>query len=173
MRPACVRFANYAPSATVTAPSRNKYSTTCTILTSRIYLGEVLHNHQWFKGFHEPLVTPEIFGAAQRAVLQGVQPSRDVLSGRVRCGLCGRRVAIQQNGKGSVHYSCRQRGQGCDQPVRSTRGLARGALLGMTLLGHDEQLQAAIRVRLFGGPVGARERTTDPPGDAPRDAGDT
>jgi DNA invertase Pin-like site-specific DNA recombinase len=128
-----------------------KYSTICTILTSRIYLGEVLHNHQWFKGFHEPLVTPELFGAAQRAVPQGVQPSRDVLSGRVRCGLCGRRMAIQQNGKGSIHYSCRHRGQGCDQPVRSTRGLARGVVLGMTLLGHDEQLQAAIRVRLSGG----------------------
>ncbi|HUZ40157.1 MAG TPA: recombinase family protein [Acidimicrobiales bacterium] len=33
-----------------------KYSTICTILTSRIYLGEDLLNHQWFKGLHEPLV---------------------------------------------------------------------------------------------------------------------
>ena len=128
-----------------------KYSTICTILTSRIYLGEVLHNHQWFKGFHEPLVTPELFITAQRAVPKGVQPSRDVLSGRVLCGLCGRRMAIQQNGRGSLHYACRHRGQGCAQPVRSTRGLARGALLGMTLLGHDEQLQASIRERLSGG----------------------
>ena len=128
-----------------------KYSTICTILMSRIYLGEVLHNHQWFKGFHEPLVNPELFQAAQRAVPKGVQPSRDVLSGKVRCGLCGRRMAIQQNGKGSVYFRCRHRGEGCDQPVRSTRGLARGVLLGLSLIGHDEELQAAIRERLSGG----------------------
>ncbi len=128
-----------------------KYSTVYTILTSRIYLGEVLHNHQWFKGFHEPLVTPELFAAAQRAVPKGVQPAGDVLSGRVRCGLCGKRMAIMQNGKGSRHYACRHRGQGCAQPVRSTKGLARGVVLGMTLLGHDEELQGAIRERLSGG----------------------
>ena len=35
-----------------------KYSTVLTILRSRIYLGEVQMNGEWFPGRHEPIITP-------------------------------------------------------------------------------------------------------------------
>jgi hypothetical protein len=60
-------------------------------------------------------------------------------------------MALQQNGKGSVTYKCRHRGEGCDQPARSTKGLVRAAVFGLSLLGRDERLQDAIRRRLAGG----------------------
>jgi site-specific DNA recombinase len=147
-----------------------KYSTVCAILNSRIYLGEVLHNETWHPGSHEAIITEEEWHAAHRRLSKGVQPSRDVLSGRVRCGLCGRRMAVLQNGKGSVTYKCRHRGEGCDQPARSTKGLARAVVFGLSLLGGDERLQGAIRRRLAGGtraaPARARRGRRPAPGDA-------
>jgi len=100
-----------------------KYSTIMAILKSRIYLGEILHNGEWFPGNHETIITQEEWHAAHRGLTKGVQPAKDVLSGRVHCGLCGRRMAIAQNGKGNVTYKCRHRGQGCAQPARSNLGL--------------------------------------------------
>ena len=91
-----------------------------------------------------------VLATRTRGFAKGVQPASDVLTSRVRCGLCGKRMSIQQNGKGSTFYKCWSRGQGCDQPVRSTKGLSRAAVLGMSLLGTDEDLQAAIRRRLAG-----------------------
>lgn len=44
-----------------------KFSTARLILTSRIYLGEVLHNGEWYPGHHQPLITQVEFDAAQRA----------------------------------------------------------------------------------------------------------
>lgn len=127
------------------------YSTVRNILDSRIYVGEVLHNDQWFPGRHEPLITPAEFHAAHRGFGKGVTRSKDVLSGRVRCGLCAKRMAVAQNGQGSTFYRCRHRGEGCEQPARSTKGLARAAVLGLGLIGRDERLQAAIRRQLASG----------------------
>jgi DNA invertase Pin-like site-specific DNA recombinase len=138
------------------------YSTVKTILDSRIYLGEVLHKGQWFPGRHDSVITVQEFHAAHRGFPKGVQRSRDVLSGRVRCGLCHRRMAVNQNGKGLTFYKCRHRGQGCDQPARSTKGLSRAAVLGLALLGRDKALQEAIRRELSGAgrgePARARRR---------------
>jgi hypothetical protein len=124
------------------------YSTVKSILESRIYLGEVLHNAEWSPGRHEAIITDADFHAAHRGFAKGVHRSKDVLSGRVRCGLCQRRMAVNQNGKGSLFYKCRHRGEGCDQPARSTKGLTRAAVFGLSLLGSDERLQAAIRREL-------------------------
>jgi site-specific DNA recombinase len=129
------------------------YSTVCTILRSRIYLGEVQLRDEWFPGRHEPLVTPEEFAAAHRGRRPGRRRGRDLLSGRVRCGLCKRAMHMEDNGSGHLHYRCRHRGEGCTLPRRSTLGLQRGAVLGLTLIGHDERLREAIRQQL-GGPGG-------------------
>jgi len=43
-----------------------KFSTVSSILRSRLYLGEIPHNGEWFPGRHEPLVSPEEFAAANR-----------------------------------------------------------------------------------------------------------
>ena len=115
-----------------------KYSTAMAIVGSRIYLGEVLYNGQWFAGIHEPLVTPEEFAAAQRGHLPGRRRSVDLLGSRVRCGLCGRSATTLRNQAQHTLYRCRHRGQGCDQPARSARGLLRAALLGLRLVGGLE-----------------------------------
>jgi site-specific DNA recombinase len=125
-----------------------KYSTVLTILKSRIYLGEVMMNDEWFPGRHEAIVTPEQFAAAHRGRVKGRARGTDLLSGRVRCGLCRRLMAIDQNGQGSRHYRCRHRGEGCAQPCRSNLGLLRAAVLGLRLIGDDVELQAAIRTEL-------------------------
>lgn len=125
-----------------------KYSTVRAILQSRIYLGEVLHSGQWYPGNHEPLVTEEEFRAADKAHIAGSRRSKDILSGRVTCGLCGRRAAIQYAPDGRALYRCHHRGRGCRQPARTAKGLLRAALLGLRLLSTDDTLKTAIREEL-------------------------
>lgn len=125
-----------------------KYSTVGAILRSRIYLGEVQLNGEWFPGRHEALITKDVFLAAQRGHIPGRRRGRDPLSGRVLCGMCGRRMAVEQNGEGRVMYRCRHRGQGCHQPRRTNRGLQRAARLALSLLSGDEELREAIRTTL-------------------------
>lgn len=125
-----------------------RYSTVCTILSSKIYLGQVVLNGEWFPGNHEPLITPDEFTAAQRGHVPGRRRGRDLLSGRVFCGMCGKRMAVEQNGAGRVMYRCRHRGEGCDQPRRTNMGLHLAARLGLRLLAQDRELQAAIREEL-------------------------
>ena len=119
--------------------------------SSRTLLGGVLHNGEWSEGRHEPIVSKDEWRAATRGFVPGRPRGKDILSGRVRCGLCGRRMAIDQNGAGRVMYRCRHRGEGCPQPARTNNGLARAAVLGLKLLGDDERLQAAIRRTLAAG----------------------
>jgi hypothetical protein len=119
-------------------------------------LGEVLHNGLWSDGRHEPILSEDEWRAATRGFVPGRPRGRDLLSGRVLCGLCGRRMALDQNGAGRVMYRCRHRGQGCVQPARTNTGLTRAAVLGMKLLRDDQDLQAAIRRNLA---VGGRTST--------------
>jgi len=128
-----------------------KYSTVKSILDSRIYRGEVVRKNIWYPGIHDPLVSEEEWQNAHRGTAKGVRQSKDTLSGRVTCGLCNRKMVVAQNGKGHLTYKCRHRGMGCDQPSRSNLGLARAAVVGLRLVGHDESLRKAIRRRLAGG----------------------
>ena len=58
-------------------------------------------------------------------------------------------MSVEQNGQGQAHYRCRHRGQGCDLPSRSNRGLAKAAGLGLALL-CDHSIRDAIRRHLEG-----------------------
>jgi site-specific DNA recombinase len=87
-----------------------KYSTVLSILGSRIYLGEVQMNGEWFPGHHEAIITPEAFAAAHQGRVRGRARGTDLLSGRVRCGLCQRLMALDQNGEGRKLYRCHHRG---------------------------------------------------------------
>jgi site-specific DNA recombinase len=127
-----------------------EYSTVCAILKRRAYLGETLLNGEWFPGNHEPLVTVEDFEAAHRGFVPGRRRGKDLLSGKVFCGECHKRMAVEFNGQGRVMYRCRHRGRGCNQPRRTNVGLHRAALLGMELVAQDGQLQQAIHRRLAG-----------------------
>jgi len=125
-----------------------KYSTVLSILNSRIYLGEVLLTEEWFPGHHEAVITPGMFAAAHRGRIKGYHKGKDLLSEKVRCGLCRRLMAIDENGQGRKMHRCHHRGQGCKQPRRTNEGLLRAAVLGLRLIGDDEQLQKAIRKQL-------------------------
>ena len=133
-----------------------EYSTARHISLNRVYLGEVRLGETWFKGLHEPLVDEATFSAAQRANRTGERRGRDLLSGKVRCGLCGRVAVVHYNNRNQAIYRCRHRGQGCAQPGRSANGLHRAAVLGLRVLAHDEALQRAIRHQL------ARHRVVKP-----------
>ena len=105
-------------------------------------------NGEWFPGHHEAIITPEAFAAAHRGRVRGRARGTDLLSGRVRCRLCHRLMALDQNGEGRKLYRCHHRGQGCRQPRRTNVGLHRAAVLGLQLIGDDVELQAAIRREL-------------------------
>ena len=125
-----------------------EYSTARHISLNRVYLGEVRLGDTWFRGIHQPLVDEETFNAAQRANPTGQRRSRDVLSGKVRCGLCDRVVGVHYNERKQAIFRCRHRGQGCDQPGRSSNGLHRATVLGLRVLANDLDLQSAIRHQL-------------------------
>jgi site-specific DNA recombinase len=126
-----------------------KYGSVRTILLSRIYVGEVLLNGEWFPGQHQPIVTPEEFAAAHRGFIPGWRRrSSHVLTGRVRCGLCGRAATIRYANDRQPLYRCRHRYGGCPQPGRSAAGLVRAALVGLRLVAKDTALQEAIRRHL-------------------------
>ena len=125
-----------------------EYSTARHISLNRVYLGEVRLGDNWFKGIHEPLVDETTFAAAQRANPTGQRRSKDLLSGKVRCGLCGRIAGVHYNDRNQAIFRCRHRGQGCNQPGRSSNGLHRATVLGLRVLASDLELQSAIRHQL-------------------------
>ena len=124
------------------------YSTVRHISLNRVYRGEVKLGDDWFAGIHSPLVSPELFDAAQRAHTPGKRRSKDLLSGFVRCGLCGRVAGVHYNNRGQAIYRCRHRGEGCPQSGRSANGLHRATVLGLRVLADDVDLQSAIRHQL-------------------------
>lgn len=123
------------------------YSTVGMILRNRAYIGEMRHKDDWLPGAHEPLVTVAEWEAAHRGRTPGLKRGKDLLSGRVVCGLCGRRMSIMGNGKGQRQYRCKHRGEGCSQPARSNRGLLAAFVLALGLL-CDGELRQAIRADL-------------------------
>ena len=125
-----------------------KYPTVRFISLNRAYLGQVKYSNEWFPGNHPPLVNESQFNAAQRGHTPGRRHGRHMLSGTVRCGLCGRVASIRYNNRGQGLFRCGGQGQRCSQPARSANGLERAAVLGLGLLTGDEGLQAAIRYQL-------------------------
>lgn len=139
---------NGASQGEIADSSGVKYSTVIAILHSRVYLGEVLLNGEWYPGHHDPIITPAVFEAAHRGRIKGRRRGKDLLAGKVRRGLCLRLMAIDGNGEGRRMYRCHHRGEGCSQPRRTVEGLVRAAVLGLQLIGEDDQLQEAIRREL-------------------------
>ena len=123
-------------------------STVLSILRNRAYLGQVKCGDEWVDGLHDALVTEKQFQAAHRGRRKGIRRGKDLTSGRVRCGHCGRSMSVMDNGAGWQGYRCWHRGKGCDVPRFRNTGLLQGALLGVKLIRDDDELQAAIRQRL-------------------------
>lgn len=149
--------ADGASQGKIASATGTNYSTVLSILKNRAYLGEIWHRDQWYQGLHEPLVDAKTFEATRRGRVPGRKRGKDLMSGRVRCGLCGRPMSIIQNGQGQAHYRCRHRGQGCKISSRSNRGLLRAAGLGLSLL-CDDSIRQAIRRHLEADGRMARQR---------------
>ncbi len=120
-------------------------STVLSILRNPVYRGLVKCGDEWINGLHDAIVTDQQVQAAHRGRSKGQRRGNDLMSGRVRCGQCGRSMSVMDNGSGWLGYRCRHRGSGCDLPRFSNKGLLRGALLALRLIRDDDELQTAIR----------------------------
>ena len=125
-----------------------KYSTVYHMLGNGAYLGETGGKKGWFRGSHVPLVDEELFNPAHRGFAPGARRSKDLLSGKVRCGLCQRVATIGYNDRNQAIYRCKHRGTGCRVPGRSAQGLHRATRLGISLLGSDAELRSAIAAQV-------------------------
>lgn len=125
-----------------------KSSTVMSILRNPAYRGLLKCAGEWLPGLHDPLVTDKEFDAAHRGRNKGQRRGKDLMSGRVRCGICGRSMSVMDNGAGWKGYRCWHRGKGCDVPRFSNKGLLKAALIPLRLIGQDSELQAAIRAEL-------------------------
>jgi site-specific DNA recombinase len=114
-----------------------KYSTVRHICLNPVYAGFVIHRGQRHEGIHQPLVSQQEFEAVQRVNPTGHRQSKDLVAGKVRCGLCGKVICVERNAKGTAIYRCKHRGKGCDLSGRSAPGLHRAAKLGLQLIGQD------------------------------------
>jgi site-specific DNA recombinase len=128
--------------------TNTNHSTVVSILRNPAYLGLVKCGAEWLPGLHDPLVTQQQVDATHRGRTKGQRRGKDLMSGRVRCGDCGRSMSVIDNGAGWKGYRCWHRGKGCKMPSHSNKGLLKAALLPLSLLASDDELQAAIRERL-------------------------
>src|SRR5665213_3268182 len=117
-----------------------KYSTVRSICLNRAYLGQVKYSGDWYPGIHAPLVNERQFNAAQRPHTPGQRRSKHLLSGKVRCGLCGRVAGVQYNDRNQAIYRCRHRGSGCNVPGRAAHGLHRAMVIGLREYRNDPDL---------------------------------
>ena len=124
------------------------HSTVLSILQNPAYQGLVKCAGEWLPGLHEPIINEREFAAAHRGRNKGQRRGKDLMSGRVRCGGCGKSMSVMDNGAGWQGYRCWHRGKGCDIPRFSNKGLLKAALLPLPLIGQDPELQSAIRAEL-------------------------
>jgi site-specific DNA recombinase len=104
-------------------PERKWYETTVSyILKNRAYLGYIPFQNDWVKGIHPPIITEELFNAANSRPIDKVRQKNgkhstgkytSYLGGLIRCARCGARFAKQpvkssRNGKvyRYAYYSC-------------------------------------------------------------------
>lgn len=115
----------YLRGATSRKLSRSSVSS---ILKNRVYLGEARGpNGVVNSSAHEPIVSPELFAAAQRegkySPRNGSLASQSVLSGLIKCESCGRNLMVmgRSDGKGSrkASYVCTAtyNGYECERPA--------------------------------------------------------
>jgi site-specific DNA recombinase len=135
-------------------------TTVLAILRNPAYRGQVKCADEWLPALHQPLITQKQFDAASRGRNKAQRRGKDLMSGRVRCGSCGRTMSVSDNGAGWKAYRCRHHGKGCATPRFKNTGLLKAALLPMRLIGQDPEMQSAIRVDL--------ERRTGPHRDTGR-----
>jgi DNA invertase Pin-like site-specific DNA recombinase len=97
------------------------------MLKNRVYLGEIRQGANVNPAAHEPLVTIELFEAAQRSIsrpARGEEPGPALLAGLARCASCGHLLTRSRSGP-AVMYSCpvNHSGARCPTPAAVTTRL--------------------------------------------------
>lgn len=99
------------------------------ILTSRAYIGEVLHKGQWFPGTHEPLVDRATWDRVQFLLGQKIYQTHRLTYGSelIQCGHCGSPITGElkrkQTKKGEreyIYYRCTHYHRGDHPRIRMT-----------------------------------------------------
>ena len=94
------------------------------LLTNRAYLGFVKHHGEWFDGNFEPLVSPQLFEAAQKVLKVRECPRKTrknhdfPFRSLFRCGECGSMFTAQYaHGNGGIYryYRCTKKRGVCSQ----------------------------------------------------------
>ena len=93
-------------------------STISRLLQNRIYVGEVSFSGEWYPGIHEPIVSRETFDAAQDKIRRYSEHFQNIsqnfnggcylLSGVLRCGICGGRYFVSS--KKNTHVTAAKPG---------------------------------------------------------------
>lgn len=87
------------------------------VLRSRVILGEIRFDDEWYPGVHAPLMSKEKFDAvnqkldiaAAKFTRTGTRPGvkfQSILSGLVFCGQCGERFSRQKTSDTRIYYTC-------------------------------------------------------------------
>jgi DNA invertase Pin-like site-specific DNA recombinase len=145
----------------VLSPTGQPYWTTGTLtlmVKSRVYRGEVKMGGHVTKGAHKPIVTEQLWKAAQSKAtrVRTGKHKPGVAHGLLTCSGCGGPLSVQQGGQGFTFYGCRrQSGRGpCPGPVNGSQakldefvdGLVAEALdgeHGLDVVGGQQDLTAA------------------------------
>ena len=88
-----------------------------TVLRNRAYLGEIYYRGNWYPAPHEPLIPTDLFDPAQAILAERGEdrsqrrsnPTEYLLSGRVRCGRCGKSyIGTASHGRNGryTYYTC-------------------------------------------------------------------
>lgn len=88
-----------------------------TVLRNRVYLGEIYYRGNWYPAPHEPLIPTELFERAQAILTDRCEdrsqrrsnPTEYLLSGRIRCGRCGKPyIGTASHGRNGryTYYTC-------------------------------------------------------------------
>ena len=112
----------------VASPSGQPYWTTGTLavmVKSRVYRGEVKMGGHVTKGAHKPIVSEQLWKAAQSKAtrVRTGKHKPGVAHGLLTCSGCGGPLSVQHGGQGFTFYGCRrQSGQGpCPAPVNGSQ----------------------------------------------------
>jgi site-specific DNA recombinase len=87
------------------------------MLANPVYIGRIRHLGRVFDGLHQPLISTELFNAAQERLARGRServdhPAQNPFGNRVRCSKCGAtcKLHISHRENGIAYYRCSKRG---------------------------------------------------------------
>lgn len=95
------------------------------VLTSRLYIGEIKYDGEYFPGVHEPIISKKLFDEAQLARTKRTKTAftaKSLLSGIIWCGKCGSRYFKRNNaGRAKDTYTCYARARSTKHMMKTEK----------------------------------------------------